>query len=132
MRGDELRMDVTQIEKKRKQETSVFTDVVELKCQMNDLITIIRDLYMLLGENYFRLFGTKPEEEVAEICWQIQGKQKEMALIKRNIAQLNNCSDRLSDDRRRTIWKEKNFCPQCGTNVVAGMRFCSECGFKIV
>ena len=106
---------ISQISHTTVQKTKDMTDVAQLKKDMAETDKEIHDLFDILGQRYYELFGSCPASEltdtcnaIRDLCVKLNGLQSEIDAIKATI-----------------------YCPSCGTKITDDSAFCTNCGQKL-
>ena len=106
---------ISQISHTTVQKTKDMTDVAQLKKDIAETDKEIHNLFDILGQRYYELFGSCPASEltdtcnaIRDLCVKLNGLQSEIDAIKATI-----------------------YCPSCGTKITDDSAFCTNCGQKL-
>ena len=131
--------------------TKGFSDTAMLKSTVNSEEKKIRDYYTKIGELYYNTHIDNYEEVFGEMIKEIQMSQKTIAKCREEIKKLkdihycehcgaevpNNslycsvCHTPVPGVNNNLIPSQENTsvnCPNCGSQVAQGMKFCTSCG----
>ena len=97
------------------QKGKTFVDVQKLNSQINDLTKSINESYLEIGKSYFEKNKENPSAEDASLFGSITAAEAQIEDLKAQIRALKGIS----------------LCPNCGAEVPAGQKFCSNCGNAI-
>jgi len=92
--------------------TRIFMEVSKLNSQITDEQKTIASFNTQIGEKYYALFGTNPQEEFAQLCEYITASNQKIASIEAEIKRVRNV----------------RVCPKCGAECDASLLFCGSCG----
>lgn len=103
-------------------------DVVNLNSQISTLQRDINSLYTLLGEKYYSVHSTDPDEAVAGLVEQINAKKAKIDELQNDI--LKTKDDIAAVQLVAPQMKEFKFCVKCGNKLAPDAVFCTKCGTK--
>ena len=95
--------------------TKAMAEIAKINALISAENKTIWDDYTKLGEQYFKIFGDKPDENLAEYVTAIKGAT-------RKIVEYN-------DEIRKLKGIER--CPNCAAEMKDGAVFCTTCGTKL-
>ena len=147
---DELGAKLTKTGQMAAQKTNDLAETAKLNMRTGELNKVIQEKYARLGERYFALRGSAPEEELAEICAAITKANEELESIRlelQRIRQLkvcpacgaenpsdasfcSKCSAALPELPPRPVEPGTRFCASCGAKIAETAQFCTKCGAK--
>ena len=134
------------------QKANNLADTAKLSMRANELNRIMHEHYAELGERYYALHGTEPEEELAELCNRLNEINSELQEVRVEIQRIkqikvcpncgnenpsdahfcNKCSAALPDLPPRLQNAERGrTCPACGAAASGSALFCTACGAKL-
>lgn len=137
---------ITQSSQDAVQKAKNFADVTKLNSQINDEKKAIVNFYKQVGEKYYSLYGTDPQEEFKQLCEFITAKNNKIAQLETEIRRIQNvntcpkcgnvCSDTLlfCSSCGESLPKERSnklICNECGTELSITAVFCTNCGKKV-
>lgn len=148
---DELGAKLTKTGQMAAQKTNDLAETAKLNMRTGELNKVIQEKYARLGERYFALRGSAPEEELAEICAAITKANEELESIRlelQRIRQLkvcpacgaenpsdasfcSKCSAQLPELPPKPAEPGARFCFNCGGKVAVTAQFCTKCGTKL-
>lgn len=95
--------------------TKIMAETSKINSQISAEKKAISDNYMNLGEKYFELFCSNPDENLAGFVAAIRESQQKIADFEDQIRKLKGIES----------------CPNCGAEINDGALFCTGCGTKI-
>ena len=106
---------ISQLSQTTVQKTKDMTDIAQLKKDIAETDKEIHELFDILGQRYYELFGSCPTPELADtcnairdLCVKLNGLQSEIDAIKSTV-----------------------YCPSCRTKITDDSVFCTNCGHKL-
>ena len=88
-----------------------LADTAKLSMRTNELNKSIQEVYTKLGEQYYALHGSQPEEALAELCGQVDQLNAEIQEIRVELQRI----------------KQIKVCPNCGSENPSDASFCNQC-----
>jgi len=111
------------------QQTKNLADITQLSNTISEKQKGIRQLYLNLGQAYYKSHKEDPMAEESEIIQQINTLFWEIAQCRDKIAQIR--SSNASSARTEQSEEAGILCPKCGAAVAEGNLFCNQCGNKL-
>ena len=147
---DELGAKLTKTGQMTVQKANDLAEVTRLNMRTGELNKVIQEQYARLGERYFALRGSAPEEELAEICAAITKANEELESIRLDLQRIrqlkvcpacgaenpsdasfcSKCSAALPELPPRPVEPGTRFCASCGAKIAETAQFCTKCGAK--
>lgn len=133
------------------QKTNDLAETARLNMRTGDLNKVIQEQYAKLGEQYYALHGSAPEEALAEICAAITKANEEIESIRVELQRIKQvkvcpacgaenpsdasfctkCAAQLPELPPKPAEPGVRFCVNCGGKVPETAQFCTKCGTKM-
>ena len=148
---DQLGAKLTKTGQMAAQKTNDLAEIARLNMRAGELNKTIQEQYTRLGESYYALHGSAPEEALSELCGVVSAANQELETIRlelQRIRQLkvcpscgaenppdasfcSKCSAQLPDLPAKPAEPGVRFCYSCGAKVSETAQFCTRCGTKL-
>ncbi len=97
------------------QKTKDTAEVMKLNGLISDEEKNVNNFYSLIGKKYFELYAENPDQDFANMVQAIKNSQIKIRTYSDQIKKLKGITQ----------------CPNCGSDVGYGIKFCSACGGKM-
>ena len=105
---DDLGAKLSKTGQKTMQKANELADITKLNMRTGELNKAVQELYAKVGEQYYALHRSQPEEALAPLCGEIDAAMAEMDQIKADIQRI----------------RQIKVCPSCGYENPSDASFC--------